>query len=406
MVKACYRYGDSVVHNGITYLPHLDSSSLLPTTDSAFKKHLKDYLDYSSIPVFLILQNANEVYMHSYQRAVPLHLFYPGSLLGLFESLDMLYGRPSNAPWSISAGARNMFMLPKLNEQSGFKRLRMAYDIDQQFQPRYLTDHWQLFQTIARHKNFSQPWQNEVLFFTKNWLLTAKTDPGWAKFKDYLVANAWQQVQFAISKIGLNLTWEHFAKAIAARNLKPVPYLIDQVKHILMIALQRLPGFKVADDTSNKIAPIDGLQHAITNIYDLKKHIPTVLHISSSEKEKDANTPLYYSLSFPTLLEGLPYRSTSTSTIMIDIRNIKHIIDTLIPTFNQLGKSEASWLSQVCFEYFHVETDPYGEIWMSQQLPGIDKIFSVSKTKFSHRSFCATSQFWRGCVRISQKKSA
>src|SRR5262249_13355290 len=140
---------------------------------------------------------------------------------------------------------------------------------------------------------FKQPWQNDILFFTKKWLSTAKTDSSWMKFKDYLVGQAWHQGQVAISKIGLDITWECFAQAMDKRNLKPVPYLIDQVKHILLVALKRWPGFKIADSTSTVI-PINGLQQAIFDIYDLKKYIPTFLHINSSEDS--SNIPLYYSL--------------------------------------------------------------------------------------------------------------
>jgi hypothetical protein len=402
LIKASYRYGDSVVQNGVTYLP-TPSLALLPITDPFFKKEIKDYLTYSSIPLFLTLKNANEVYMHSAQRTVPLNLFYPGSLLGLFESLDMLYGRPSAAKWSVSAGARNIFMLPKLNEKTGFKRLRIAYDLDIALQPRHLFDHWQLFRAIAGHKDFIQPWQNEILFFTKNWLLSAKNDPAWMRFKDYLVGKAWEQGQIAISKIGLDITWERFAEAIDRRNLKPIPYLVDHVKHILLVSLGRWPAFKVADHLTSVVAPMNGLQQAMTEIYHLKKYLPTFLHMSNSDESH--NIPLYYSLSFPTLLEGLPHRTKNTSTFMIDIRNIKQIIDTLMPVFDQLDDNEASRFKEICFEYFHVEPDPYGEILSSQQLPILDSAFLAAPSQFQNRIFCTTSQFWRGTVRISRGKA-
>ena len=64
LVKASYGYGDSIVKNGITYLPTSKNASLLPTTDAFFTKYLKDYLTYSPIPLFLNLQNANEVYLN------------------------------------------------------------------------------------------------------------------------------------------------------------------------------------------------------------------------------------------------------------------------------------------------------------------------------------------------------
>ena len=396
LVKASYRFGDLIVEDGHANLPTQDGT-LLPATDVYFQKQLKDQLTYSPIPVFLTLKNANELFVNTSSRAIPLNLFYPGSLLGLFEYLDYMFDRQSTARWNVSAGARSIFTLPKMNEIAGFKRLKIAYGLDSGLQPRYLTDHWRVFCNIVRHQNFDQNWDNEILFFTKSWLTDHSKDPTWFAFRDYLFKHAWNQAQFAISKVGLNLSWEYFSTAISARNLKPIPYLIDHVKHILLTAAGRWPGF-IPADTSNQVAPTDGLQKAITETYMLKKYLPTMMHIASLERNVDI--PTYYSLAYPTLLEGSPKSKTSASTIMIDLRDIKQLIDTIKTVFHDSNKIDCTNFSNVDFDYFHVEQDKYSEIKLSNSLHNIDMNLVNIKDMFPDKEFCSTSQFWRGCIRI------
>lgn len=397
LIKASYRFGDLIVKDGVTQLPD-KNGTLLPLTDPSIRKNIKEQLSYSAIPLFLTLKNANEVFINSASRAIPLNMFYPGSLLGLFESLDYMFGRASTSKWCVSAGGRNLFTLPKINEISGFKRLKIAYDLDSKIQPRYLTDHWKIFHAITNHKNFEQPWHNEVIFFTKGWF-THQKDWAWYSFKDYLCRNAWAQAQFAISKVSLNLAWEHFADAISSRNLRPTPYIADQVKHIMLMAAGRSVGFKSADD-SNQVAPTTGLQKAIIETYQLKKYYPTIMHISSIEK--DSNLPIYYSLSYPTLLEGSPQNKTPGSTIMLDLREIKQLIDTIRPVFHDHAKVDDNAFDNVKFDYFHVENDKYGEILQSDNVLKLNNsLFNENQSK--GKEFCATSQFWRGCVMISKE---
>jgi hypothetical protein len=391
LVKIRYRFGDLIVDRGITYLPN-SKGTLLPVNHPDQEKILYEHLSYSCIPMFMSLKNGNEVFINSLSRTVPLNLFYPGSLLGLFESLDFMFGNTQPAVWCVSAGARNLFTLPKINEASGFNRLKATFNLDAATKPRYLSDHWNVFRAIAQHKNFNASWNNDVLFFTKNWLSNDHKSSDWFAFKNYLFKSAWHQAQLAIE---LGVTWEHFAEAISIRNLKPTPYVFNHVKHILLIAIGRRPGFRPADE-SNKFGPIQSLQKAIAEVYLLKKHMPTIMHSSSLENDK--NIPLYYSLSYPSLLEG-PSQNNAATTIMSDIREIKHLIDSITPVINDLNKIKRKH-SQ--FDYFHVESDKYDEIKQSKIIPMLDKTVISNNKNLNGREFCSSSQFWRGCVKISE----
>jgi len=110
LIKASYNFGDLILKDGIAHLP---STTGIPSsiTDLNSDAKLKSNLSYSSIPLFLTLKNANEVFIDTGSRIVPLNIAYPGNMLGLFESMDFLFKQPTLPKWSVTAGSRCIFML-------------------------------------------------------------------------------------------------------------------------------------------------------------------------------------------------------------------------------------------------------------------------------------------------------
>jgi hypothetical protein len=258
---------------------------------------------------------------------------------------------------------------------------------------RLLSDHWQLFKHIANHANFNELWQNEILFFSEDWFKPHKKDAHWYEFKLYLFREGWLQSQQSIKKEQFGLFWQKYNTLIAKRRLQPPPYLSDTLKHLLLVSSSEAPAIQPIHN-SELAAPIHGLQKAILDVYQLKKdYAPTIMH--SIIPNKNNNNPVYYSLSFPTLLEGTPESKHSSSTIMLDMRDIKLLLDTLLrdPTIEQ------SFLKGMSFSYFHVEDDIYHEIKSSKLIPEEDNRFNDQL--FKNLSFCSTSPFWRGCIRIT-----
>ena len=383
LIRATYQFGDYIINQGELFLPSGKSLLALKHQDST----LQDQLGYSAIPLFLTLKNCNEVFIDTGSRIIPLNLFYPGSLLGLFETLDFMFERKSRAKWSVTAGSRSIFMLPKINRLDGLKQLRFAYGLSSHTKIQNLRDHWDVFQQIAKRPNFSQPWQQEILLFTKEWFVHQK-DPAWFPFYQYLFKHGFSQAKFSIDKIQQALDWESFIDVSASRGLKPTPYLADQIKHIMLIASEKWPGFRPSDD--DQVAPIQGIQEAFLNTYQLKQHFPAVMHACLLNADK--GLPVYCSLALPTLLEGSP-NNESSATLMLTLRDIKMYLSIL--------EEAAAEKSLIDFSYFHVEPDKYQEILSSRHIPEGDRFFQQN---FS-QEFCHTSPFWRGCIRVAYRKS-
>lgn len=393
LIKASYAYGDLIVDDGVLQLPD-EQGNVLPIT--AISNNIADKLTYSPIPLFLTLEKANEVFVDTGSRIVPLNLFKPGSLLGLFESADYLFNMHSKPHWSVSAGARSLIMLAKLTESSGLRRLRSEFKLSASLHLNDFSNHAKVFTAIAHNLNFKQKWQNSILFFTREWFNSFENDSDWFALRHYFFKHTWQQAKFAISRVELSLGWEIFVDAISSRKLKPTPYIADQVKHILSIAAGRSPGFR-PNDQSQLVAPTWGLQEAFIDIYQLKHYFPTFMHPHTIDA-KDSK-PAYYSLFFSTVLEGTPHNKSS-STIMLDLRSVKLLLNTAFERSVNLQSKFNAAIKNTTFEYFHVEVDKFEEIQPSKIIPKNDDTFSKSILDLSDRSFCSTSAFWRGCIRI------
>lgn len=396
LIRATYAYGDLIVDNGIVCLPS-KQGKVTPITDPSLGNNPSaKKLVYSPIPLFLTLDKSNEVFINTGSRIIPLNLFNPGSMLGLFEMMDYYFNSSSKPKWSVSAGARSIIMLPKITESSGLKRLRTEFKLPASTRLKYLSDHAGLFAAIAKHPSFIQPWKNKVLFFTEDWFIN-RDDAVWAQLYLYFVKHAWNQAQFAIKKMELSLTWEAYVKAITSRNLKPNIYLADQLKHIISIAAGMWPGFRPADDCQI-VAPTRGIQQAFVDIYQLKEYLPTLMH-AYYLLNSDIHLPVYYSLFFPAILEGTPHNESS-STIMFDLKNIKLLLDTALERNNDNDSSLNQIIRKTRFDYFHVESDKMQEIQPSRIIPENDSALFNDQKQFKDRTFCATSPFWRGCIRI------
>ena len=245
LFSARFLFGDLIVDRGILNLPI--ANELLSIADPTFPAVVKEELGYSRIPLFLILNKSAEVFVATSDRAIPLDIFKPGNILGLFETLDAFFNVSANPIWSVSAGARNLFMLPKISEASGLKKLRSQFNLPSNMDLTKLEEHWQTFAAIANSPQLNTDWCCEVLFFTKQWL-SQKGNPVWHSFYEEIYKQTWTQAQFAISKMVIDLNWQYFADAIAARRLKPPTYIADQVKHLLAIAVGVYPAFIPANN--------------------------------------------------------------------------------------------------------------------------------------------------------------
>jgi hypothetical protein len=398
-IKASYPFGSTILNDGIVHLPNKKGISVRFDSSDIPEKFQKK-LRYTSVPLTLLLNKGCEVFVPLFDRIIPLNLLEPGSVIfGLFEAAGLLSGLTSNPPWCVTAGARSIFMLPKITDQTGHKRLKQKFQIPP-VPPRSLADHWEIFSGIANHPDYINQWHCDLLYFTDSWFDQAKNGKKLESFYNYLFKQFTQRIWYLLNETEMNLTWQYFAVALSKRNLRPRPHLINTLKHLIVISQGGLPAFSLGD-SSQRLAPTEIIQQEYIETYGLKRYIPTIItpyKLGFCNEHK----PIYYSLSFPTLSEMTPdYKAPIP--IIDDLRELKLMIETFRRMRDHEKKQYASLdetLTKKNFEFFHSGGDVSGEILDTEELGQSDTALAEEQNRFQNRTFCASGPFLSGCIKI------
>ena len=385
-VRVRYHFGQYIIKNGCLQLP-VARNQVVPFSHQVIPTDIQERLNYSYVPIAIFLNKKAEVFYESAERIMPTKIFNQGSMFGLWEMFDPPPVEFTKSVWNITAGARSLFMLPKISNQVAHKKLQKQYKI-QSYVPGNLMQHHPIFSELAQIEEVSQPWSMDVLFFSKQWqAIKENTDEKSLRLSHFLLQEAWRQSSNCRNNMSFDMAWEIFSNAVTKRNLKPKPLIINTLKHLLAIHDGFYPGYAPA--VNDDAAPIEWLQNIYLNTYQIKS-LPIIMEPRHLSK---ANSPVYYSLQLPTLLEYAP--GPKASNIITDFRELKLLADMLMQSLNE----DKSFL-----EFFHSDEDKNIDIKNSDLLSALDCNF-MSKTAVGQQlNFATNNPFLRGCIQISLQK--
>lgn len=394
--KARYPYGAKICDYGSFYLPS-DDGSVVPIDSPKVPSRIRDALNYNPMPVSLVLNNNVEVFSELDSRFIPIETFTPGTLFGTWEIFDEPQIRDQTRNWSFSAGARSIFMLPKISNDAHHRRLVAKYKVAPS-SPKYLSDQHNIFTAISNNKSFEEPWYNEIIFFPSKWIEKANASINnnkWLAFKYLLLNEAWKYSSNWRYQLSINLVWRALSLELDKKNMHARPYLVDTIKHLISIAIGTALAFRPA--TNSNSAPIRGLQDVYISDYGINDYMPTIMEPCYLHNYDE---PVYYSLQNPTLL-ACPqsgFRST-----MKDLQDVQYLMDLLLYQLKKENLSIYSLIKDVKFDYFHSESNKSGYIVsLTKDIPAEDDRFLklCGDDKPSTLLFPNTASYLRGCVRL------
>ena len=387
-VRVKYPFGTNIINNG-----HLQ----LPVEKHSSDKIIENRLQSTPIPLALVLKKKCEIYIRNFNRIIPLNIINPGFFFGVFEFLDCIFeNKQTDSSWNVSSGSRSIFMLPKISNASGNHKLRKEFHV-QYDTPDSIEKHWQTFSSLLQCQELREQWSCEVLLFSNRWLSSTQKDISWMKFRDYVMEQGWQQSGFARKFLTTDLLHQALFRQANLRNRKPEQYSIETLKHLLAITTGTAPGF-TSIDHGNQAAPTSIIKNIYTDVYGLKNHLPTIMYAGHfSDKRK----VLYYSMAVPTLL-SLQSHNELTSTIITQQREVKFLLSLLTENFGEY-QARYNLPGSIKYEYFHNNKDELEEIQPSIYMPLDDQELIIEQEQYPVRKFCTTSQFTRGCIRITTK---
>lgn len=403
---AKYPFGKIVFKQGKMQLPTIDGT-VESMCSSTVMSNISSQLMRRPVPMTLVLKNSAEVFYEMQNRIISLNFFTPGVLFGLWENLDPQQSYCVKWVWSVTSGARSIYMLPKITEVAAHKELRKKYNIRSQV-PRNLSDHWRIFAEIANSQSFNEEWHTELLYFSDKWVDMAVKDKGWCELYNFLLQEGWNQTQYWRNKVTFDIVWEIFANQLIKQNIKPNPYLVSIMKHLVMVGVGVLPGLTVSNNEQDISAPVKSIQDAYLDVYKLRDYIPTIFR--PSHFTTNNVFPVYYSLQQPSLLEtALQYKNIQS--IYSIMPEIMFLMDNFKSEVLQGEiKSENTpidvFAKQVICDYFHSDADGKNAVLSTKVMPKEDtRLVSIHKrsdTRF--KKFAEVGHLVRGCVRFTAKK--
>lgn len=393
---ASYKFGDLIVNNGITQLPINDN--LIPLSHPDLPEPFKTDLFYSEMCAGMFLNKTAEVFADLEMRTHPLHMFRIGDFYGLWEILDSQNSPYYHRMWSVAAGARNLFLVPKTADTMSLNKMQRALNLED-VSPHNLFMQGALFKDIANSNFFNSHWRCDVLYFSRAWFESLPKE-AWMRFHYTCLRQEWIKSTHPRNRMTFEVMWQMLSQTQAETRLKPNVYIFETVKHLINIAVSAFLGFQPLNaEHDEHIAPIKIIEQAYLEFYKLKHYTPTLL--APAYLNHQDGTAVYYSFMLPTLL-SLSIEHNFRNTLE-DERNIKHLVERFQKRLMQQNDALGQYVANTHFNFFHYEADPVYQINATTTLPQFDPRFNSHQD--SKRSFCENGPFIRSCVMIKPKQA-
>ncbi|MED7818895.1 MULTISPECIES: hypothetical protein [unclassified Francisella] len=325
-----YKYGELILDKGSLILDKV-----------IYSDYLKD-LNYnqSSNPAGIIIKGALELFYEHKDRIIPYTIAKKGDLFGswlLLDNIDNSFQPIFN--WSLSAGARSVYMLPKISRNRNHDRLCKQLNISIN-KPTDLKEHWHIFKEIAYAKNSS--WEYQVLYFPKE-IIYFINSTAWKYFKSQLISIMWNNSSYM-----RNLVFWNSIYSIITSLIKDITFQdISTIKHLIGISIGENLGFCPATD--NILIPLNDITEAYSNNYNLKElgyEVDILVPTKENLINTNSNNQIYYSLQYQTNIEYLDHNTGYQSHTKY-MEHLSKMIDKVTAILPKISNSEYSPIERV-----------------------------------------------------------
>lgn len=336
----------------------------------------------------VVIDGAVETVMDTHVAYASLRLARPGELIGGAVESSLSFSATQHI-----AGARSVVMLPNIGNFACHQDLQHAYRLKTPA-PKHLHEQAAVFAELATQSQ--SPWRTTVLHFAPSWQGALNThDPAWAVLNQIITAPK----QAALEKLQHQQLWHTLLSIIQAeRHLKPNPYLIDTLHHLLSVMAGYTPGLAPATDES--ALPLHALQKAYLDSYQLEGYAPVMMQAAYI-----SDTPTYYSLQYPLLTRFSP-KASSKASLLSQLRELNYLLTIIWPRLlsDDWGQAQAlgDLFNDVEIELFHVKGDEGALIQPMSQLETLDPRFTQSPSP-KNQAFPISSGFLKACVMMQKR---
>ncbi|AIT09358.1 hypothetical protein LO80_04830 [Candidatus Francisella endociliophora] len=393
--KTTYHFGDDIVKNGELHIPF--KGELHPISATSLPASIVNELSYSNIPVGLPVDKNIEIYFEDSRGVVPYDNCVPGSLFSMRSLFSHDYNHQEfTQTWNISAGARSLYLLPKISDTRSFNRLKRAFSPNIA-KAKDMFGQWDIFKLISENSDDKGKWTVDVYFFTKDWFDEAK-NANLSILKLYFYDYMWP----FFSRIGNSISFKYnFSNILIDESMSVNSYILDTLYHLYSIRHNIFPGFGIANNLS---APIDTFERALIDIYQISD-IP--IFMAPKYLNEDDNNSVYYSLKIPCLMDLSSRRKVSRKTDMLDLLDLINKFSSRVNSISGSGSCEKTlkdFVINTQYDFIHGDGDdgddkfkPISNVYKE------DKYLANYMQKYPSLKISERASFLRGSIKISTK---
>lgn len=351
--KAIYRYGETILKNGVIHLTN-DNGNSIPLNHDSIPLEIKNDLIYDSKvedPLSIFLNKISEALILKDNYIVHSTLLKPGSVIGIPRALNSSNTRSSISSYEINAGGRSMFMLTKISDHKIYQRILKLHNFNLNV-PLSYEEHWPTFVQIA--KNLSSDWCCEVIFFSRAFINDLK-NPEMSSI--YIGLNKIYTSSYNIKHNNSSIWNMLYFMGIENDNLlfKYNTNYINIIKHIFMVAANSEIGYAPAID--DEMAPVKIINKFFREIYGVSNPIIMIPTFFNYENDSQA---VYLSLNYQKILVSILDKSHKKTNLAI-LSQIKYIFGIYYKNImNDINLSEivlAELLKNIEVLFFHAQAD-------------------------------------------------
>ncbi len=354
-------FGKRIVKNG-----HFQDSEKLSNTHFSFG---------------MVLENAFEIFVDNGYETMPIEVLKPGQIFPIDEMDGFEHILPKHL-LNMTAGARSIFLSPKISDAVCFTRLAKKYGLELDI-PKNLYDEWQILVNLAAKSNPS--WRAKML------IISIEKE---SFFSDACESLRNLLIQSTIPHHKILKNWALFdinrSSFLKHEFHKADTNILEHIKQVCFIGNGMLPGFVFA--TNDLLGPIELFKQIFIEVYGIQ-YAPHIIHPGTFDK----NQTSYYSIQLKGHQSHQRQRETSFSQLKELKRTLHHFQD-----FLSTSKDDLAWtiFRNRELSFFHHNPGNHPKIKSSSTLPAIDPVIAAVMEK-SGLPFCDASPFLRsGCISI------
>lgn len=395
LFRVRYPFGSYVFNENKIHLP-IYQNNLVSSFDSDSHKKIHLELSDSFLPLALLMNKKLEVFIETSGKVLPLNLIHAGEIFGVSDFFDNQSDKQMiRVNKKITAGSRNIFLLPQISNEQAHRRLKVLYRLKQAV-PKKLTEHWYIFREISQNIMMKDHWCCEILFFSRRFISSIRGHKNYLALENYLMAILYEKTRGLRHRLHVNSNWEVLLNEVEFGNIKNIPNGIEISRRLLDVGSGLLPGFRPAIDET--ALPLQMIQNIYLNGYGLKEYVPIIMEPHYLRESQTLNRPIYVSLSLPYYTDKM----RSKQSVLHELREMIYSNENLRRLAAMRRDIDFQGIHDLRYEYFYSEADTQSGIYATSEILKFDNSMRDQVNLYSNRKFPDKSVFLRGSILISR----